>query len=173
MHETQYNEELLKLPKDERKKKLQNQKANSVADLAAALEIQLDPAREAEKVEKLKRRLQGPSLENARSQLRERRNNILPQEVVIKWQDVSDGELAQNWPGEVVHKRGARPERYAFAKEDLPLDLQEILLRGRQADVQAHIDAHVKPQAEQTAQAEQAEQAARASQVQVQAGQAS
>ena len=42
MHETQYDKKLLKLPKTKRKGVLQNQKANSVADLAAALQMELD-----------------------------------------------------------------------------------------------------------------------------------
>lgn len=42
MHETQYDKALLKLPKDELKEKLQDQKANSVAGLAAGVRVAID-----------------------------------------------------------------------------------------------------------------------------------
>lgn len=121
MHETQYDIELLKLPKTERTKKLQDQRANSVADLAASLEMQLE-------------------------QLGKKNMRTSTEEIVIKWQDQRDGEFAKHWPGEVIHMKGARPERYSFSKEDLPMDFQEMLNRGRSADVRAHVEEQVKLQ---------------------------
>ncbi|KAF8416676.1 hypothetical protein BGX38DRAFT_1280882 [Terfezia claveryi] len=96
-----YDKELLKLPKVELKKKLQDQKANSVADLSAALQMQL------EKLE----------AKDARTGA---------EEIVIKWQDVSDGELAKTWPGEVVHMRGARPER------DKEMEMKEHIVKEKE-----------------------------------------
>ncbi|KAF8425180.1 transcriptional regulation of mitochondrial recombination-domain-containing protein [Tirmania nivea] len=114
MHETQYDKELLKLPKDKLKKKLQDQKANSVADLSVALQMQLE-------------------------QLEAKDARTGTEEIVIKWQDVSDGELAKTWPEEVVHMRGARPERYSFAKEDMPQEFLEALSRDREKEMEEHI----------------------------------
>jgi len=114
MHETQYDKELLKLPKDKLKKKLQDQKANTVADLSVALQMQLE-------------------------QLEAKEARTGAEEIVIKWQDVSDGELAKTWPGEVVHMRGARPERYSFAKEDMPQEFAEALNRDKEKEMEEHI----------------------------------
>jgi len=114
MHETQYNKELLKLPKNELKRVLQDQKANSVADLSAALQMQLE-------------------------QLEVKKARTGAEEIVIKWQDVSDGELARTWPEEVVHTWGARPERYSFAKEDMPQEFLEALGRDREKEMEEHI----------------------------------
>lgn len=51
---------------------------------------------------------------------------------MIKWQDMHDGENAREWPAEVKHMKGARPDRYAFSEEDLPAELQEGLLLDRE-----------------------------------------
>lgn len=102
MHETQYDKKLLMLPKIERKSVLQNQKANSVADLAVALQMELD------RLENDKKRTGG-------------------EEIVVKWQDESDGHLVKKWPSEVIHQKGERPDRYAFSKQDLPPEMQMAL----------------------------------------------
>lgn len=104
----------MKLPKDKLKLKLQNQKANSVADLSAALQMQLE-------------------------HLEAKDARMGTEEIVIKWQDVSDGELAKTWPGEVVHMRGARPERYTFAKEDMPQEFLDALSRDREKEMEEHL----------------------------------
>ncbi|KAF8465309.1 transcriptional regulation of mitochondrial recombination-domain-containing protein [Kalaharituber pfeilii] len=102
MHETQYDPALLKLTKEKRKKKLQDQKANSIADLAQAIQMELE-------------------------HLEKKNMRTGDEQIVIKWQNPIDGEYAKSWPGEVRHMQGSRPERYTFAKADLPDDMQLLL----------------------------------------------
>ena len=73
-----------------------------MADLAVALQMELD------------------RLENDK-----RRTGV--EEIVVKWQDMSDGNLVKKWPSEVIHQKGERPDRYAFSKQDLPPEMQMAL----------------------------------------------
>ena len=106
MHETQYDREILKEKKVDRKKTLQDQKANSIADLAEVLKMELAklPAKDTWKGT-----------------------------VVIRWQDILDGEFAKQWPEPVEHQLGSQPERFAFSKNDLP-DEQQLLLAKKRAN---------------------------------------
>ncbi|KAI5811134.1 transcriptional regulation of mitochondrial recombination-domain-containing protein [Peziza echinospora] len=108
MHETQYDPEILKSKLVERKKILQDQKANSIADLAEVLKMELAKL---------------PPNETGKGT------------VVIKWQDVLDGEFAKQWPEPVEHHQGSQPERFAFSKYDLPEEQQALLnkKKGRSA----------------------------------------
>lgn len=112
MHETQYDKKILNLPKTERKSVLQNQKANSVADLAIALQMELD------------------RLEND-----QKRTGVA--EIMVKWQDMGDGNLVKKWPSEVIHQQGERPDRYAFSKQDLPPEMQMALSQPPLASTQS------------------------------------
>ncbi|RPA74156.1 hypothetical protein BJ508DRAFT_189229, partial [Ascobolus immersus RN42] len=77
LHLTQWSDpEILKTNKDDRRKALMDQKANSIADLAAALEYEVKRAEG-----------EGKGLE-ARS-------------VVIRWAEPYDSEFAKSWPERV------------------------------------------------------------------------
>lgn len=81
--------------KTPRMKVIQNQKANSVADLAASLEIEI------ERVEK-----NGGEVKRG--------------DVVVCWQDILDAEYAEKWDERIVHTEQAPRDRYTAPKIVLP-----------------------------------------------------
>jgi hypothetical protein len=75
----------------ERKYKLMDQKANSVADLAKSLEIEIERAEKESQP-------------------------IGPGEIMVRWQDILDAQYAREWPQVVVHDSQGRPSRYTVPR---------------------------------------------------------
>lgn len=98
LHETLWPEEEMKgLTRKERGRKLCNQRANTVADMAAALGKVL-PAVETTKKE-------GEVVVGGRGSKQKESNALpLPQIMAtVKWADILDAEFAEAWPKAVVH----------------------------------------------------------------------
>ncbi|KAG0130720.1 transcriptional regulation of mitochondrial recombination-domain-containing protein, partial [Tuber indicum] len=111
LHETSYSKELLQKPKKERTRILMNQKANSVADLAESIRMEVDrirkvanppPLRKGEKAKK------DPPIKLP-----------IPQEgdVVVKWSNIYDAQYAKVWPEVVVHGNLQRDGRHTAPVE--------------------------------------------------------
>jgi hypothetical protein len=108
------------LPKKQRGKKLMDQKANSVADIAAVLLQHAEPPTE-EEVARAKRMVHRPNVPRAKrghgSQIwadaTEWKGNV--EGVRISWQNLLDAEFAANWPKEVVHDGELAKSRYTAA----------------------------------------------------------
>ncbi|KAI9802723.1 MAG: hypothetical protein M1825_002745 [Sarcosagium campestre] len=131
------------LGRKQRAKQLMDQKANSIADLAAVLKRQQDDAavNEAIQREEEKKRGENPVQEDIKPptrppKLRRGGKPILPrfnittiEGVEIRWTNILDAEFAESWPQPVVHhagnldKRGRRPQR---RRESLSEDSVEI-----------------------------------------------
>ncbi|KAI5853534.1 transcriptional regulation of mitochondrial recombination-domain-containing protein [Tricharina praecox] len=96
LHETQYDPVLLEMPKKERKYVIMNQKANSIADLAESLRIEI--ARSAS---------EGVAIKNG--------------DVMVRWRDMLDTQYAAEWPELVGHADQGRSDRpYMAPKVELP-----------------------------------------------------
>jgi hypothetical protein len=105
LHETKYDQsETLDMAKKKLKYVLMNQKANSIADLAESLRIEIDRA-EKEGVK------------------------VAEGDVVVRWRNIRDAEHAQAWPGLVVHGDQGRADRPYVA----PKPPQETVLEAEQA----------------------------------------
>lgn len=103
-HETDYPESVKSLPKKERSRKLMDQKANSVADLAASLALEIERITKIAKEPK------------RRPQRGERVPLTLPipveGDVVVRWSNIYDYEFAKDWPAAVVHDHMERDGRH-------------------------------------------------------------
>ncbi|KAL7271440.1 hypothetical protein RUND412_005795 [Rhizina undulata] len=92
LHETAYDPKILhttKVKSWERKKYLMDQKANSIADLAESLNLEITKANKNSEAEK-----------------------VNSGDVVIRWTNLYDAEYAKEWPEEVLHDDAGRPVRY-------------------------------------------------------------
>ena len=109
------------MPKKKRGKILMNQKANSIADLAAVLQLQEEgPSEERILHAKSRRR----RVENLKKQKGEDKVNKAPIDVAselkgvegvkVRWADMLDAEFAEAWPAKVVHA-GLEKSRYTAA----------------------------------------------------------
>ena len=139
LHETSYPEELIKetegkwkgslLPKKRRGKVLMDQKANSVADLAAVLQLQeLGPSEERIVNATMRRR----RVETLKMQKGEDKVNEAPLDVTemggvdgvkVGWVNILDADFAETWPEGVVHG-GLEKSRHtaAFPAADIVKD---------------------------------------------------
>ena len=96
LHETQYDSALLQKPKKELKYIIMNQKANSIADLAESLRIEIKRSEDA-----------GVSVNNG--------------DVIVRWRDILDAQYAAQWPKLVGHADLGRADRpYMAPKVELP-----------------------------------------------------
>ena len=131
LHETNYPLDLITetegkwkgslIPKSKRGKVLMNQKANSVADLAAVLQLQeLGPSekridhaeRRIKRVVELKK-LKGE--DNVKKAPLDVANELKGVEgVIVRWANMLDAEFAEAWPEAVVHS-GLQKSRYTAA----------------------------------------------------------
>lgn len=115
LHETAYPKELVQgLTKKEKKYKLMDQKANSIADLAASLEWEIAQAnRKAEETKETK----NPS------------PAVGKDEVIVRWHDVYDAQYAKSWPEFVSHHPAERAVRYTvpLAKVPVTFDIPETV----------------------------------------------
>ena len=95
-----------------------DQKANSVADVAAVLlQQETPPDLEREKrMQRLVRRGAGPVAKRGWGSKRVRVPNLVGtvEGVSVAWADLRDAEFAETWPEGVVH-RGLERSRYAVA----------------------------------------------------------
>ena len=120
LHETAYNRDIITVKSGdrtgslmtmkERGKVLMDQKANTVADLAAVL-LQQEAGPNAYRVERAKKRLK--RVEQLRKQKGADKVNRHPVDiekeltgvegVIVRWANLLDAEFAERWPEEVVH----------------------------------------------------------------------
>jgi hypothetical protein len=100
LHLTQWkDEEILKKNMDDRRRALMNQKANSIADLSAALKYEM-----------------------------ERHTDLPPKSIIIRWQDQNDFQFAETWPKGVYHDHAGRGRHTSAAKEpELQKVVNEVL----------------------------------------------
>ncbi|PWW75777.1 hypothetical protein C7212DRAFT_345269 [Tuber magnatum] len=111
LHETSYSKELLQKPKKERTRILMNQKANSIADLAESIRMQVD---------RIKKIANPPPLKKGQ---KPRKNPpiklAIPEEgdVVVKWSNIYDAQYAKAWPEVVVHGHLQRDGRHTAPAE--------------------------------------------------------
>ena len=104
LHETTYDKAItMEKSKKERKYYLMDQKANSIADLAESLRIEIERAEAAGEAVK----------EGA---------------VMVRWRNIYDAEYAAEWPGLVVHGDQGRADRpYVAPKVELPkVDIEKV-----------------------------------------------
>ncbi|KAI4201868.1 MAG: hypothetical protein LQ346_002072 [Caloplaca aetnensis] len=107
------------LPKKNRGKVLMDQKANSIADLAAVLALQKEGWTE-EHVRTRQRQIARVEMQKARGKktwLRKRPQgppDMGVEGVRVRWTNLLDAEFAENWPEEVVHD-GLTRHRYTAA----------------------------------------------------------
>ncbi|CUS13709.1 unnamed protein product [Tuber aestivum] len=111
LHETSYSKELLQKSKKERTRILMNQKANSIADLAESIRMQVDRIKKIANPPPLKKGhkpRKNPPIELA-----------IPQEgdVVVKWSNIYDAQYAEAWPEVVMHGRLERDGRHTAPAE--------------------------------------------------------
>ena len=109
------------MSKKKRGKVLMDQKANSVADLAAVLKLQdvgpsegriLNAARRRQKVELLKRQKGEDNVKKAPVDVASEMRGT--EGVKVRWADMRDLEFAEEWPMAVVHG-GLEKSRYTAA----------------------------------------------------------
>jgi len=111
LHETSYSKELLQKSKKERIRILMNQKANSVADLAESIRIEVD---------RIKKVANPPPLGRGRKARKNPPIELpIPQEgdVVVKWSNIYDAQYAKAWPEVVVHGNLQRDGRHTAPAE--------------------------------------------------------
>ena len=111
MHETSYSKELLQKPKKERIRILMNQKANSVADLAESIRIEMD---------RIKKVADPPPLGKGQKARKNPPIKLpIPQDgdVVVKWSNIYDAQYAKAWPGVVIHGHLQRDGRHTAPAE--------------------------------------------------------
>jgi len=111
LHETSYSKELLQKPKKERIRILMNQKANSVADLAESIRIEVD---------RIKKIANPPPLGKGQKARKNPPIKLpIPQEgdVVVKWSNIYDAEYAKVWPEVVIHGNLQRDGRHTAPAE--------------------------------------------------------
>ncbi|KAI9837396.1 MAG: hypothetical protein M1837_002984 [Sclerophora amabilis] len=132
LHELAWNKEDFKssknpgvmMSKKERGKKLMNQKANSIADMAAVLKLQERAGKEpsvAEPESEADVRPTTPRLsrrKGSRSKVQERFKVEGVDGVTISWSNLLDAEFAESWPDGVIHD-GLKPSRHRMPREEL------------------------------------------------------
>ena len=131
LHETSYPLDIIKetegkwkgslIPKKKRGKVLMDQKANSIADLAAVLQLQesgppeeriVNADRRRRRVETLKRQKGEENVRKAPIDVAYELGGI--EGVKIRWANILDSEYAEAWPKGVVHG-GLEKSRYTAA----------------------------------------------------------
>ena len=155
------------LPKKKRGKVLMNQKANSVADLAAVLQLQgkgpseeriLNAERRRRRVETLKR-------QKGEGKVRKRPVDVASEMggiegVKVRWADILDAEYAEAWPEAVIHG-GLERNRYtaAFPAVEIVKDEEgvrdEVVLDGGDGGVKQvgeGVGSHLVSSRKETAQ---------------------
>ena len=109
------------IPKKKRGKVLMDQKANSVADLAAVLQLQekgpsegriLNAERRRRRVETLKRQKGEGKVQKGPIDVASEMGGITG--VKVRWADILDAEYAETWPEAVIHG-GLERNRYTAA----------------------------------------------------------
>ncbi|KAL8958215.1 MAG: hypothetical protein Q9193_004685 [Seirophora villosa] len=148
LHETAYPLSLITrakdqlLPKKQRGKLLMDQKANSIADLAAVLKLQKEGWRK-KHVQKKERQIEKVKMLKERGKKKyQRRDPQGPPEtgvegVRVRWINLLDAEFAEEWPEEVVHD-GLTRQRYTAA---LPLVEGDEEQKGEKGFPAALLDA--------------------------------
>ena len=143
------------LPKKQKGKVLMNQKANSVADMAAVLLQQARPPTEEElAIANRKRRLDGrpPAKRGLGRQMNTEATSFQGsvEGVRIRWANILDAEYAQTWPKDVVHD-GLAKSRYTAAWPPAPptSPLEEI--GEEKTELLEEIEPAAKMEAVQTA----------------------
>ncbi|KAI9878208.1 MAG: hypothetical protein M1830_001552 [Pleopsidium flavum] len=148
LHETAYSLELITqtegkhkgtlLGKKKRGKKLMDQKANSVADIAAVLLKQEDAPKPAEKVvakrnvAKRKKGTRGspPAKKDDGAQTVTEAQGVGSTEGVrIRWANILDAQFAETWPVSVVHD-DLRKDRYAAADPTIVAEVPADVSKG-------------------------------------------
>jgi len=95
LHETQWDPKLFKEPRKKRKYAIMDQKANSIADLAESLRIEIERSAAA-----------GVPVNNG--------------DIVVRWRDTLDAQYAPDWPKPVEHTDQGRSDRpYMAPKVEL------------------------------------------------------
>lgn len=131
LHETSYPLDIITetegkwkgslLPKKRRGKVLMDQKANSVADLAAVLQLQevgpseeriANAERRRRRVETLKRQKGADKVKKAPVDVASEMGGV--EGVTIRWANILDAQFAETWPERVVHG-GLEKSRYTAA----------------------------------------------------------
>lgn len=131
LHETRYPLDIITetegrwkgslLPKKRRGKVLMDQKANSVADLAAVLQLQeqgpseeriVSAERRRRRVETLKKQKGEDKVKKAPIDVASEMGGV--KGVQVRWADILDAEYAETWPEGVVHNR-LEKSRYTAA----------------------------------------------------------
>ena len=146
LHETAYDREIITekygehrgqlLPTKQRGKVLMNQKANSIADLAAVLLQQeagpsarrLESAeRRMKRIEKLKRQKGAANVKKQPVDLG--RELVGVEGVTVRWTNLQDADFAEKWPAEVEHDVLER-SRYTAAFPALESEEDEEVVRA-------------------------------------------
>ncbi|TGZ83421.1 hypothetical protein EX30DRAFT_339598 [Ascodesmis nigricans] len=149
MHETMDNDPKLRtMPKKDRKYALMNQRANSIADLAASIEIEVNKLKEladkavkvAKKEEevveladanlirqmkKKERKRGGVTLAEKAGVKEMELKEVLEGDIVVAWKDMLDAEFAQSWPARVIHRPMGELDRYSAPKPQVKIVVEE------------------------------------------------
>lgn len=145
LHETTYPYEIITqtegrykgqlMSTKQRGKVLMNQKANSVADLAAVL-LQQEREPTAEQAEAAKKRIakaEAQALKRRKGNKKVRLMNPVPlsemtgvEGVKVRWTNPLDAEYAQTWPAAVVHDGLLHRSRYTAAFPELDTEKPTI-----------------------------------------------
>ena len=115
-----------------------DQKANTVADLAAVLSLQ-DEGPTAEQITHAERRLE--SIGKLKASGKKRMQKKDPQEpdkggvdgVKVRWANLLDAEFAEKWPSQIVHN-GLERQRYTAAFPQM--DEKDGDVRGQEEEVE-------------------------------------
>lgn len=123
-------------PKKQRGRILMNQKANSIADLAAVL-LQLSAGPNQERVERQERRMQ--RIERLKKQKGAKKVDKNPvdirkemggvQGVCVRWANTLDAEFAETWPEAVIHdelKKNRHTAAWPAVEEEEVLEEKEV-----------------------------------------------
>ena len=94
------------MPKKDRGKFLMNQKANTVADIAAVL-LQQEKGPTEEQLQRAQRRVRrkGPAAKKGpgRQQVNQVEGSGGCKGIMVRWSDLRDAEYAETWPTAVLH----------------------------------------------------------------------
>ena len=124
------------MPKKRRGKVLMNQKANSIADLAAVLQMQekgpseeriLSAERRRKRVETLKKQKGEDKVKKAPIDVAAELRGV--EGVKVRWANMSDAEFAEAWPERVVHG-GLEKSRYTAAFPAVKVSVDEEGVRN-------------------------------------------
>ena len=155
------------MPKKRRGKVLMNQKANSVADLAAVLHLQgkgpseeriLSAERRRRRIETLKRQKGEGKVKRRPIDVAREMGSV--EGVKVRWADILDAEYAETWPEAVIHG-GLERSRYtaAFPAVEIVKDEEgardEVVLDGGDGGVKQvgeGVGSHLVSSRKETAQ---------------------